>query len=112
MLAENNAVINNIYESEELNMKQRIFYQVRVIQEVPFWDYDMDEEEAQVSTGYKEEYVAGTFSAEHNAKLFAKALEERIAEKNGYVTNCFTPRVSIIRIRQTEELLDKCDKNI
>ena len=61
----------------------------------------------QVSSGRIEEYVAGRFSAEHNAKLFAEALENKIAEESGYVTNCFTPKVSIIKITQTEELVDE-----
>ena len=52
------------------------------------------------------ENVAGRFSAEHNAKLFAEALENKITEGSGYVTNCFTPKVSIIKIIQTEELVD------
>ena len=93
-------------ESEELNMKQRTLYQVRVTQEIPFCDYDEDGEETQVSSGRIEEYVAGRFSAEHNAKLFAEALENKITEGSGYVTNCFTPKVSIIKIIQTEELVD------
>lgn len=54
-------------------MKQRTLYQVRVTQEIPFCDYDEDGEETQVSSGRIEEYVAGRFSAEHNAKLFAEA---------------------------------------
>ena len=37
---------------------------------------------------------------------FAEALENKIAEESGYVTNCFTPKVSIIKIIQTEELVD------
>lgn len=49
-------------------MKQRTLYQVRVTQEIPFCDYDEDGEETQVSSGRIEEYVAGRFSAEHNAK--------------------------------------------
>lgn len=88
-------------------MKQRTLYQVRVTQEIPFCDYDEDGEETQVSSGRIEEYVAGRFSAEHNAKLFAEALENKIAEGSGYVTNCFTPKVSIIKIIQTEELVDE-----
>ena len=58
-------------------MKQRTLYQVRVTQEIPFCDYDEDGEETQVSSGRIEEYVAGRFSAEHNAKLFAEALEKQ-----------------------------------
>lgn len=81
-------------------MKQRTLYQVRVTQEIPFCDYDEDGEETRVSSGRIEEYVAGRFSAEHNAKLFAEALENKIAEESGYVTNCFTPKVSIIKITQ------------
>lgn len=88
-------------------MKQRTFFQVRVTQEVPFLDYDEDGEENQESSGHKEEYVAGTFSAEHNARLFKEALETKIAEGSGYITNCFTPQVSVIRISRTEALLDK-----
>lgn len=64
-------------------MKQRTLYQVRVTQEIPFCDYDEDGEETQVSSGRIEEYVAGRFSAEHNAKLFAEALENKIAEGSG-----------------------------
>lgn len=88
-------------------MKQRTLYQVRVTQEIPFCDYDEDGEETQVSSGRIEEYVAGRFSAEHNTKLFAEALENKIAEGSGYITNCFTPKVSIIKIIQTEELVDE-----
>lgn len=62
-------------------MKQRTLYQVRVTQEIPFCDYDEDGEETKVSSGRIEEYVAGRFSAEHNAKLFAEALENKIAEE-------------------------------
>lgn len=80
-------------------MKQRTLYQVRVTQEIPFCDYDEDGEETKVSSGRIEEYVAGRFSAEHNAKLFAEALENKIAEESGYVTNCFTPKVSIMILR-------------
>lgn len=87
-------------------MKQRTLYQVRVTQEIPFCDYDENGEETKVSSGRIEEYVAGRFSAEHNAKLFAEALENKITEESGYVTNCFTPKVSIIKIIQTEELVD------
>lgn len=74
-------------------MKQKIFYQVKVIQEM-FWDKS------------KREYVAGTFSAEDCAKTFKKALEREIAEGCGYATNYLTPRVSIVRIRRTEEVLE------
>lgn len=88
-------------------MKQRTLYQVRVTQEIPFCDYDEDGEETKVSSGRIEEYVAGRFSAEHNAKLFAEALKNKIAEGSDYVTNCFTPKVSIIKIIQTEELVDE-----
>ena len=68
-------------------MKHRIFYQVRVTQEIPLRDYDEDGEEIQVSTGRIEEYVAGRFSAECNAKLFKEALETRIAMENEYAAN-------------------------
>lgn len=61
-------------------MKQRTLYQVRVTQEIPFCDYDEDGEETQVSSGRIEEYVAGRFSAEHNAKLFA-AVEKALGFK-------------------------------
>lgn len=85
-------------------MKQRTLYQVRVTQEIPFCDYDEDGEETQVSSGRIEEYVAGRFSAEHNAKLFAEALENEIAEGSGYVTNCFTPKVSIDGKKSMQEI--------
>ena len=57
-------------------MKQRTLYQVRVTQEIPFCDYDEDGEETKVSSGRIEEYVAGRFSAEHNAKLFAEGSKQ------------------------------------
>ena len=75
-------------------MKQRTLYQVRVTQEIPFCDYDEDGEETQVSSGRIEEYVAGRFSAEHNAKLFAEALENKIAEGSGLTKS---------RAKKTEE---------
>lgn len=80
-------------------MKQRTLYQVRVTQEIPFCDYDEDGEETQVSSGRIEEYVAGRFSAEHNAKLFAEALENKITEGSGYV---HIPQELRIRSRGTE----------
>ena len=83
------------------------FYQVQVTQEVPFMDYDEDGEESMESSGHTETYIAGTFRAEHNARLFKEALERKIAEGSGYVTNCFTPKVSVIKISQTEELVDR-----
>ena len=86
-------------------MKQRTFYQVRVVQEIPFRDYDEDGEEIRESSGYIEEYVAGKFLAEYNAKLFAEALENKIVKGSGYVTSCFMPKISIIKIIQTEELV-------
>lgn len=84
------------------------FYQVRVTQEVPFIDYDEDGEEIMESgSGHKEVYTAGTFTAEHNARLFAEALESKIAEGTGYVVNHFTPRVSVIKVSRTEEVLER-----
>lgn len=62
-------------------MKQRTLYQVRVTQEIPFCDYDEDGEETQVSSGRIEEYVAGRFSAEHNAKLLRKHWKTRLQRK-------------------------------
>ena len=55
-------------------MKQRTLYQVRVTQEIPFCDYDEDGEETKVSSGRIEEYVAGRFSAEHNAKTLCGSI--------------------------------------
>lgn len=83
------------------------FYQVRVSQEVPFMDYDEDGEEITESSGHKEVYTAGTFRTEQNARLFAEALESKIAEGTGYVVNHFTPRVSVIKVNRTEEVLEK-----
>lgn len=83
------------------------FYQVRVTQEVPFIDYDENGEETQESSGHKEVYVAGTFQTEPNARLFAEALENKIAEGTGYVVNHFTPRVSVIKVSRTEEVLER-----
>ena len=83
------------------------FYQVRVVQEVPFANYDEDGEEITESSGHKEVYVAGTFRTEQNARLFMEALESKIAEGTGYVVNHFTPRVSVIKVNRTEEVLEK-----
>jgi hypothetical protein len=83
------------------------FYQVQVTQEVPFMDYDEDGEESMESSGHTESYIAGTFRAEHNARLFKEALERKIAEGAGYIVNHFTPRVSVIRVSRTEEVLER-----
>ena len=83
------------------------FYQVLVSQEVPFWDYDEDGEEIMESSGHTEVYVAGTFRAEQNARLFKEALEEKIADGTGYMVNHFTPRVSVVRVKRTEEILER-----
>lgn len=83
------------------------FYQVLVTQEVPFLDYDEDGEEIMESSGHREVYVAGKFQAEQNARLFKEALEGKIAEGTGYIVNHFTPRVSVVRVRRTEEILDR-----
>ena len=83
------------------------FYQVLVSQEVPFLDYDEDGEEIMESSGHTEVYVAGTFRAEQNARLFKEALEEKIADGTGYMVNHFTPRVSVVRVKRTEEILER-----
>lgn len=85
----------------------KVFYQVRVTQEVSFLDHDEDGEESVESSGHMEAYIAGTFKAEHNAKLFKDALEKKIAEGAGYIVNHFTPRVSVIKVSQTEEVLER-----
>lgn len=85
----------------------KVFYQVRVTQEVPLMDYDEDGEESMESSGHTESYIAGTFRAEHNARLFKEALERKIAEGAGYIVNHFTPRVLVIRVSRTEEVLEK-----
>jgi len=88
-------------------MEQGTFYKVKVTQEIPFISYDLDGEEERETTGRIEEYTAGTFSAEHNAKLFAEALEQKIAEGSGFIANCFTPKVSVIKVKRTEEIVQQ-----
>lgn len=73
-------------------------YEVKVTQEIPYWNGDDDE--IMESTGKVKEYVAGTFRAEHLAKLFVEALEQQIADKSGYVSNAFTPEVSIWEVTE------------
>lgn len=88
-------------------MKQRTLYQVRVTQEIPFCDYDEDGEETKVSSGRIEEYVAGRFSAEHNAKLFAEALENKELEENTRSWDTVTGikyQVAVIPIMRGKEI--------
>lgn len=86
-----------------------ILYKVKVTQEIPLVDFDEDGEEITTgSSGQIETYIAGTFKAEPNARLFAEALENKIAEGTGYVISHFTPRVQIIKVSRTEEVLEKC----
>lgn len=78
-------------------------YEVRTIQEIPYADFDDDGEMiCTESTGRTEVYTAGSFPSLHFARLFAKSLKLKIAEATGYVVNCFTPRVHIYQIDETE----------
>lgn len=78
------------------------YYQVKTIQEIPYasWDDDFEDFTTTESTGKVEEQIAGTFPALHLAQIFAKALEQEIAEGTGFVVNCFTPRVSILKVEK------------
>lgn len=79
------------------------YYQVKTIQEIPYaeWDDDFGDFMPTESTGKVEEYIAGTFTALHLAQLFAKALEQGIAESTGYTVNCFTPKVVILKVERS-----------
>ena len=78
------------------------YYQVKTIQEIPYasWDDDFGDFTATESTGKVEEQIAGTFPSLHLAQTFAKALEQEIAEGAGFVVNCFTPKVSIMKVEK------------
>jgi len=85
------------------------YYQVKTIQEIPYasWDDEFGDFTATESTGKVEEQIAGTFPALHLAQIFAKALKQEIAESTGFVVNCFTPRVVILKVeRNITELED------
>jgi len=78
------------------------YYQVKTIQEIPYasWDDDFGDFTAAESTGKVEEQIAGTFPALHLAQIFAKALEQEIAEGSGFIVNCFTPKVVILKVEK------------
>jgi hypothetical protein len=84
----------------------KVFYKVKVIQEIPYVSYDDMEEELE-PTGQTEEYIAGTFATKRDAELFKDALETKIAEECGYALNCYTPRVMLIRVTRTEEIIEQ-----
>lgn len=78
-------------------------YEVRTIQEIPYADFDDNGEMVcRSSTGRTEIYTAGRFTVLHLAKMFASELEAKIAEGTGYTVNCFTPRVKIVKVDETE----------
>lgn len=78
------------------------YYQVKTIQEILYasWDDDFGDFTATESTGKVEEQIAGTFPALHLAQIFAKALEQEIAEGSGFIVNCFTPKVVILKVEK------------
>ena len=82
-------------------------YEVRITQLIAYWNED---EECLESTGKEETYVVGRFDAEPMAKLFAEALEKEIAESVEYVTNAYTPRISIWNV--FEEIKEKLVERI
>lgn len=84
-------------------------YEVRTIQEIPYADFDDNGEMiCGSSTGRTEVYIAGRFTVLHLAKMFASELEAKIAEKAGYTVNCFTPRVKIVKVDETETEVECC----
>ena len=78
------------------------YYQVKTIQEIPYasWDDDFGDFTATESTGKVEEQIAGTFPSLHLAQTFAKALKQEIAEGSGFIVNCFTPKVVIMKVEK------------
>lgn len=83
-------------------------YEVRTIQEIPYADFDDDGEMlCGSSTGRTEVYIAGSFTALYLAKMFASELEAKIAEGTGYTVNCFTPRVKIVKVNETETEVER-----
>ena len=80
-------------------------YEVKVTQEIPYWDGN--DETTMETTGPISEYIAGTFRAGHMARLFADALEQQIAEKSGFVSNAFTPQVTIWKVTEEKEKVQK-----
>lgn len=78
------------------------YYQVKTIQEILYasWDDDFGNFTATESTGKVEEQIAGTFPSLHLAQTFAKALEQEIAEGSGFIVNCFTPKVVILKVEK------------
>lgn len=77
-----------------------VCYQVRVTQEIPYWSGD-DDFDLCASSGRVEEYVAGTFPSEHLARVFAEAMEQKIAEGSGYVVSAFTPKVTVLMVSRS-----------
>lgn len=88
------------------------YYQVKTIQEIPYasWDDEFGNFTATESTGKVEEQIAGTFPALHLAQIFAKALEQEIAEGAGFVVNCFTPTGKHSESRKTDHGSLDCKK--
>lgn len=78
------------------------YYQVKTVQEIPYaeWDDDFGDFAATETTGRVEEQIAGTFPALHLAQTFANALEQKIAEGAGFITNRFTPKVVILKVEK------------
>lgn len=78
------------------------YYQVKTIQEILYasWDDDFGDFTATESTVKVEEQIAGTFPSLHLAQTFAKALEQEIAEGSGFIVNCFTPKVVILKVEK------------
>ena len=87
-------------------------YEVRVRQEIPYWNGD-DDDEIMETTGKVEEYVAGTFKAEHMARIFKDALEMKIAEEQNFVSTAFTPDVTIWEVtKERKQIVPEIKKQI